>query len=186
MQKDYYRTKMDIIKENDTGFITRDFQEIPLIDWYGISQLREKVFIVDQNCVCLDADGHDIKARHVYQRDEEGAVVAYARIVHPTDSMVEMSKLSDVRDRFWSEERTRIPLPAIGRVVLEKSERGTGKSRLLMRAVMEEVSALYPGERVFLSAQKPLRSFYESFGFLQSGPEYSEVGIPHLPMIFPG
>jgi ElaA protein len=35
---------------------------------------------------------------------------------------------------------------------------------------------------VTIGAQAPLEGWYARFGFMRSGPDYLEDGIPHLPM----
>ena len=42
----------------------RTFAELTTAQLYRIIELRERVFIVEQRCVYLDADGVDLVARH--------------------------------------------------------------------------------------------------------------------------
>jgi ElaA protein len=47
-----------------------------------------------------------------------------------------------------------------------------------MRAALDEVG----DQACVLDAQSYLVGYYESFGFVVSGEEFVEDGIPHLPM----
>ena len=66
----------------------------------------------------------------------------------------------------------------IGRVVTRIDARSRGLSKRLMHHVM----SITEGPWV-LSAQSYLRDWYTDLGFLQTGPEFLEDGIPHIPML---
>ena len=67
----------------------------------------------------------------------------------------------------------------IGRVVTAPRVRGAG---LAGRLVQHALTAI--GDRPsVLHAQAHLVGFYGKYGFAQSGPEYLEDGIPHVPMV---
>src|SRR5680860_548645 len=74
-------------------FSDKSFDQISVRDWYGITNLRERVFVVEQNCPYLDADGKDFRAHHIMGRDRQDGIAAYARIVHPDNEPVSQSKL---------------------------------------------------------------------------------------------
>jgi len=62
------------------------FSELTTADLYAVVQLREAVFIVEQNCPYPDADGRDPNAWHLLgwlQGPQERKLVAYARIFEP-------------------------------------------------------------------------------------------------------
>ena len=42
---------------------------------------------------------------------------------------------------------------------------------------------LYPGQAIMLSAQRYLKTFYGSLGFVVTGEPYDEDGIPHINMV---
>lgn len=69
----------------------------------------------------------------------------------------------------------------VGRLCVEKQQRGTG----LAQDIMKQALALCDGP-VTLTAQAPLRTYYEQFGFAQVGEEFDWDGIPHVPMRRPG
>ena len=129
---------------------------------YDVMQLRSRVFVVEQTCPFLDADGLDLKCWHVLGRDQAGALVATARIVPPGISYEE---------------------PAIGRVVTAPEVRRTGAGRALMTSAIDQVKRLYPGQSIKLGAQRYLEKFYRSFGFKQVGEPYDEDGIAHIHML---
>jgi ElaA protein len=125
--------------------------------------LRQEVFIVEQNCPYLDADGKDFKSWHLMGYDDDGKLVAYARLL-PKGVAYENHA-------------------SIGRVITSESVRRTGAGKALMKAALNEIEQLFPGENLKIGAQTYLRSFYENFGFVVSGEEYLEDGIPHFPMV---
>ncbi len=134
-------------------------------DLYDALVLRQRVFVVEQSCAFLDADGIDQHSWHLLGRlSREGAapLVAYLRIVPPG---------------YRFEE------PSIGRVVTAPEVRRTGLGRVLMEEGIRRTSDLFPGRAILLSAQRYLEDFYGSFGFVARGEPYDEDGIPHIDMI---
>jgi len=178
----------------DTGivdFSDNTFHQLSLDQWYNISRLREQVFIVEQNCPYLDADGKDLRAHHIMGHDKVGALKAYARIVHPEDQLVPISMLEYLTDRqkesllsYTNQRSFKLLMPAIGRVVLDNSLRGLNLGDTLMEYTMQCYFKIYTDYPVFISAQKPLHDFYARHGFIQSGAGYLEDDIPHIPMVF--
>lgn len=67
----------------------------------------------------------------------------------------------------------------IGRVVTSPAARGNGLAGRLL-----EVALDLAGDRtVRLDAQTHAAAFYEKYGFVRDGPEFTDDGIPHVPMI---
>lgn len=131
---------------------------------YAALALRQRVFVVEQDCAYLDADGLDPRALHLLgERDSD--VVAYARLLPPGVAYGDA--------------------PAIGRVVTAPEARGEGLGRALMVEALRHVDLAWPIAPCRLSAQSHLERFYGSLGFEVSGPGYLEDGIPHLPMVRP-
>ena len=131
------------------------FAELTIAELYAIVSLRERVFVVEQACAYLDADGHDVTARHLWCGD----VTAYARIL-PAGA--------------------KYPSMSIGRVVVAPEARGRGLAReLMLRAI---AACTGPIE---LGAQAHLEAFYASLGFARTGDVYLEDGIPHVDMLRP-
>ncbi len=138
-----------------------DFSELTLESLYDIMRLRQEVFILEQNCPYLDADGKDIKSYHLlgYLNSE---LVAYLRIVKPGISFDELS---------------------FGRILTSKKIRGNGVGKLLMEEGIKQSKIIYGNFPNRISAQKYLKKFYNKFGFKETGKEYLEDGIPHVEMI---
>ena len=139
----------------------KPFKDLSVQELYSIMQLRQEVFIVEQNCPYLDADGKDLKSHHLMGFEGE-ELAAYARIVPPGVSYDEVS---------------------IGRVVSGTKYRRQGYGQLLMQESIRQIEKLYGNVPIRIGAQKYLLKFYEGFGFVKEGDEYLEDGIPHVIMV---
>jgi ElaA protein len=130
------------------------FGDLTVHQLYAILRLRSEVFVVEQSCVYLDADGRDAEpgTLHLWTQ-RNGTPVAYLRV------------LDDVEVR------------RIGRVVTHADARSGGLAGQLVQAVFDRTSGPW-----VLDAQSHLTSWYERFGFAVSGEEFIEDGIPHVPM----
>ena len=137
----------------------KKFNELSTAEFHDIIQLRLAVFVVEQDCVYQDLDGKDRTALHIIGRNEEDAIVATARILHENSKKV-----------------------IIGRVVVEKKFRKYGLGKELMKQSISEIIRLYGNIQINIAAQKYLLNFYSSLGFVSSGKEYLEDGIPHVEM----
>ncbi|MFZ5446027.1 MAG: GNAT family N-acetyltransferase [Myxococcota bacterium] len=137
------------------------FDRLSVSELHDLLQLRQRVFVVEQQCAYLDLDGADPLCWHGLGR-LDGRLVATARLVPPGLKFVE---------------------PAIGRVVTAPEVRRTGMGRALMSEAVVQVQRLYPGEDIRIGAQRYLERFYESFGFEAEGEPYDEDGIPHVEMV---
>lgn len=135
------------------------FDELDPRTAYLLWQLRESVFVVEQECPYPELDGRDLEpgTRHVWA-EEGGRPVAYLRLLEDPDGV------------------------RIGRVLVAGDRRGRGLARALMDAALELV-----GDRPSqLAAQSYLARWYAGFGYGVSGEEFVEDGIPHVPMRRPG
>ena len=141
------------------------FRDLEPEDLYEITRLREAVFIVEQACAYLDADGRDPAAWHLLGwNDEKGTrkLVAYSRIFEPG---------------------IRYPEGSVGRVVTAREVRGTGLGRVLMAEALRRLESVAPGRPVRIAAQRYLERFYSSFGFKPASTPYEEDGIMHIDML---
>jgi len=129
---------------------------------YEIMQLRNAVFVVEQNCVYQDADGIDPDCLHVMVRDD-ASLAGYCRLVPPGLKYPE-----------WS----------IGRVITAPSARGKGVGHSLMQAAIPAIEQ-QGGAAIRISAQKYLEKFYSGYGFKPVGQDYLEDNIPHIEMLRP-
>lgn len=137
----------------------KKFNELSTAEFHDIIQLRLAVFVVEQDCVYQDLDGKDRTALHIIGKNDEDAIVATARILHENSKKV-----------------------IIGRVVVEKNFRKYGLGKELMKQSISEIIRLYGNIQINIAAQKYLLNFYSSLGFVSSGKEYLEDGIPHVEM----
>ena len=141
------------------------FSELTVENLYAVVQLREAIFVVEQNCPYPDADGRDPKAWHLLGWRPEKAgrtLVAYARIFEPGVRYDEAS---------------------IGRIVTAGQVRGTGLGRTLMAEALRRIELLAPNEPVKIAAQRRLENFYVGFGFRTISAPYEEDGITHVDML---
>jgi len=129
---------------------------------YASLRLRSEIFVVEQNCVFPDMDGRDPDCLHLCGVDDSGELKAYLRLVPP-----------GVKSEY----------PALGRVVVKRSERGTGLGRELMRVGIQGCQQRFAGANILVSAQQHLEPFYGSLGFVRSGEAYDEDGIAHVDML---
>lgn len=147
-------------------FETKRFEELSLHEFYNIMVLRQEVFVVEQDCPYLDADGKDQAAWHLIGKNEPGEIIAYLRIL-PKGITYEK-------------------YPSLGRVVTSSKVRGNGTGKKLMKQALAVLKKLFPDKAVKISAQTYLLKFYQSFDFEAVGEEYLEDGIPHIGMIRKG
>ena len=143
-------------------WICKSFQELSLDELYAIMVLRQEVFVIEQNCPYIDADGKDQESHHFMGLNEAGELLAYTRLVVPGAIYKEVS---------------------IGRVITAQSMRRTGLGIVLMEKSIAEIERIYGKVPIRISAQKHLRKFYEKFDFEYVGKEYLEDGIPHIEML---
>ena len=153
-----------MVMNNNTIFYKwLDFDELNINQLYDIISLREKVFIIEQNCIYLDADGVDKTSFHLLGYDEKRELVAYLRVIKPGFKY----------DEF----------PSIGRVVTKKSHRGKNIGKDLLVFAIKKIHKQYPKLPIQISAQKYLEKFYKDFGFKTISKPYDEDGIIHVEMI---
>ncbi|HEX7998570.1 MAG TPA: GNAT family N-acetyltransferase [Pyrinomonadaceae bacterium] len=142
------------------------FDELSLSDLYEVLQVRQMVFVVEQACPYLDADGYDERAWHLLGWGETEAngkmLCAYARVFAPGIKYEEAS---------------------IGRVVTHPFVRRKGMGEALMTEALRRVEMLWPGARVRIGAQMYLEKFYEKSGFRRVSEPYDEDGIIHIEML---
>ena len=134
----------------------RTFAELSVAELYAIMQLRQRVFIVEQNCPYLDADDVDQTSSHLWA-ERGGAIAAYLRIVPAGAKFAELS---------------------IGRVITAPDARGTGLGRELMKRGIAAAGNV----PIRIGAQPHLEKFYGDLGFVRASDEYDEDGIPHIEM----
>jgi ElaA protein len=138
----------------------RPFHELTVDELYSILRLRQQVFVVEQNCAYLDCDEHDRASIHLFDED----VTCYARILPPGEKFAEAS---------------------VGRVIAAQHVRRTGAGRAIVRHALDAITRRFGAGPIRISAQSYLARFYGDFGFVRTGDEYLEDGIPHIEMLRP-
>jgi ElaA protein len=140
-----------------TGIHSAPTRDLDVVTLHDILRLRQDVFVVEQECAYADADGRDLEPGtvQVWATDEDGSVVATLRVLSEPDGCTR-----------------------IGRVATAVPGRGRGLAADLMAAAL---AGSHPAP-VVLDAQSHLEGWYARFGFVRTGPEFLDDGIPHVPM----
>ena len=138
------------------------FERLTKKELHQIFILRQRVFIVEQNCPYLDADTKDLDSYHLMGFDKANNLIAYLRLVKAGISYKE---------------------PSFGRIVIAPENRQIGLGRLLMEEGIRQSTNLLGSATNRISAQSHLVPFYEKFGFVSTNKEYLEDDIPHTEMI---
>ncbi|NOQ72051.1 MAG: GNAT family N-acetyltransferase [Crocinitomix sp.] len=140
----------------------KHFSELTQDEFHDTIALRISVFVVEQDCPYQELDGLDKDAYHVLIK-EEGKVIGTTRILKPGVAYAET---------------------AIGRVVSATDKRHLKLGHTLMEASMRFVKDEMKEQAVRLSAQSHLKGYYARYGFVPTGKDYLEDGIPHSEMLF--
>jgi len=144
-------------------FKIKAFKDLTVDELYAILQLRETVFVVEQNCIYNDIDNIDQACYHLFSEDQNTEkIIAYTRLV-PAN--------------------IKFDVPAIGRLISDKNYRGKGLGRALMEKSIEETCRIYNTSVIKISAQTYLLDFYSSLGFKSISETYDEDGIEHVDMV---
>ena len=133
----------------DLNFKCVHFSYLTIRELYDVMALRQAVFIVEQNCPYLDADGKDLQSWHLMGFDDDKNLVAYTRLLPKGVSYENYA--------------------SIGRVVSSADVRGQGAGKILMQESINQMKIIFPNEPVKISAQSYLLRFYESLGFESTG-----------------
>tara|TARA_B100000073_G_scaffold262484_1_gene222199 strand:- start:859 stop:1320 length:462 start_codon:yes stop_codon:yes gene_type:complete len=141
-------------------FFWKSFEELSLDDLYAIINLRQKVFVVEQNCPYIDTDYSDQEAFHLlgYQEDN---LVAYLRTFGPNIKYVGSS---------------------IGRIVVEEEMRNLSVGKNIVNMAKDFLQNKYPSSEIVISAQHRLLKYYEGLEFTVRGEVYLEDDIDHIQM----
>lgn len=131
---------------------------------YAILHLRQKVFVLEQNCPYIDADYSDQDALHLlaYRGND---LIGYLRAFRPGIKYEGSS---------------------LGRIVTEMNSRGLGIGKKITIEGVELLRKEYPKSEIIISAQHRLEHFYIDLGFTSRGDVYLEDDIDHIQMFIPG
>lgn len=150
-----------ISKDGKITWKCQSFSELSTLELYKILQLRNEVFVVEQNCPYQDCDEKDWKAYHL-SAWQNGNLVAYTRLLPQGISYQDAA--------------------SIGRVVTSSLVRKQHIGKQLMANSIEKIYELFGKVPIKIGAQLYLKKFYESFSFIQISPVYLEDGIEHITM----
>lgn len=146
---------------NEVVWKIKSFEKLSIKELYAILKIRQEVFIVEQTCYYLDADGYDEKAIHIWG-EKNGEIVAYCRIFEP---------------------KIKYPESSLGRVLTNPSYRNLKLGKILLKIALHTIEVKFNTPNVRISAQDYLLRFYSEFGFISTGLEYLEDDIPHTEML---
>jgi ElaA protein len=139
----------------------KTFNELTNQQLYLILQLRNEVFIVEQNCPYQDADNKDQKSHHLMGWINND-LASYARLLPGNISYEQVS---------------------IGRVVSSPKYRRAGAGKALMNEAIRHCNMLFGKQPIKIGAQLYLHKFYCALGFSQTSDVYLEDGIEHIEML---
>jgi len=145
-----------------TQYSTATYDQLTKDDLYAILQLRQAIFVVEQACPYLDADGKDQGSYHVMMKSDD-TLVGYTRLLPLGLNYTDYA--------------------SIGRVILDPSQRGTGQGYPLMQYSIDQCRELWADVPIKISAQEHLQGFYGKCGFTKVGEGYLEDNIPHIGMV---
>ena len=145
---------------NQYELIIEPFVALSLHQLHQIMQFRQRIFILEQQSVYLDADNDDLDATHIMVYDGP-KIVGYARIVPPHLSMEYVQ---------------------ITRVALAEALREQGLGSQLLQVALDTAKRQFRNLPIQVNAQTPLKAWYEAFGFVAIGDVFDDGGVEHVKM----
>lgn len=140
----------------------KHYTQLTTDEFHDIIALRTAIFVVEQNCPYQELDGKDKLSFHLFKHDETDNIIATLRIIPQGVSYNEVS---------------------IGRVVVAEKCRGQQLGHQILREALAFCHSEFGNVPIRISAQKHLANFYGQHGFVSTGKEYLEDGIPHVEML---
>jgi len=140
-----------------------DMAEVRTGDWNTLGRdagrVRTELFVHEQGIPAeIEADVHDISARHAVLYNRLGMPIAAGRLLQQSPGV-----------------------GRIGRMAVDRSVRGAQWGRQLLDALVAAARARGDTE-VQLHAQRSAEGFYRRAGFSVVGEPYEEAGIAHIAM----
>ena len=145
---------------NISDIIWHNFDTISKEELYDVLSLRQRVFIIEQDCFYEDLDYSDQVANHLllYKGNK---LIGYSRVFPPG---------------------IKYDAASIGRIVTDIDYRGKGYGRCITQESIRFLKNNFPGSDISISAQYRLVNFYEDLGFETEGDVYLEDDIDHIKM----
>ena len=145
---------------NKTRFIWHNFDSISKEQLYDVLSLRQRVFIIEQDCFYEDLDYSDQEANHLLLY-KDNKLIGYSRVFAPG---------------------IKYDAASIGRIVTDLDYRGRGYGKIITQESIQFLKNNYPESDISISAQYRLVKFYKDLGFKPEGKVYLEDGIDHIKM----
>ena len=145
---------------NKSNFIWHDFNSISKDELYDVLSLRQRVFIIEQDCFYEDLDYSDQDANHLLLY-KDNKLIAYSRVFPPG---------------------IKYDAASIGRIVTDLDYRGKGYGKIITQESIQFLKNNFPESDISISAQYRLVDFYENLGFEREGNIYLEDNIDHIKM----
>ena len=142
------------------NYIWKDYMDLSIDELYAIINLRQEVFVYEQNCPYIDADYSDQDAFHLLGY-KENDLVAYLRAFKP---------------------KIKYEGSSIGRIVVKKGFRNLNLGKDITNLGKSFLFEKFPNHEIVISAQYRLEKFYENLGFTSRGDVYLEDDIDHIQM----
>ncbi len=128
---------------------------------HAVLQLRQNVFIIEQDCIYPDIDELDSISEHLLLFIES-KLAGYLRVVPAGEKFKEIS---------------------LGRIVIDENFRGKGLGKKLVQkgiSILEQKGV----DKIRIEAQLYLEVFYTDLGFVTKSSPYDVDGIPHIEMLY--
>ena len=145
---------------NKSNFIWHNFDSISKEELYDVLSLRQRVFIIEQDCFYEDLDYYDQDANHLLLY-EDNNLIGYSRVFSPG---------------------VKYDAASIGRIVTDLDYRGMGYGKSITQESIQFLKNNFPESDISISAQYRLIDFYENLGFEREGKIYLEDDIDHIKM----
>jgi ElaA protein len=104
----------------------------------------------------------------------------FGRVINDIDTteIINAAGLFDIPEGISYDEMS------IGRVVVKKTHRGQGISKIMMKKAIEHIVNDFNKSKIRLSGQAYLEKFYTDLGFEKVSDCYLEDGIDHFEFLF--
>ena len=145
---------------NKIKLIWQSFESLTNDQLYDILNLRQKVFIIEQDCLYEDLDYSDQDANHLLLY-KDNRLIGYSRVFPPG---------------------IKYDGASIGRIVTDLDYRGKGYGKSITHESIQFLKNNFPESDITISAQYRLVDFYENLGFETEGNVYLEDDIEHIKM----
>ena len=142
--------------------IWKEYKDLSSDELYAILHLRQKVFVLEQDCPYIDADYSDQDAFHLLAY-KDNKLIGYLRAFKPGIKYEGSS---------------------LGRIVTEINSRGLGVGKMITIEGVNFLRKEYSNYEIVISAQHRLQHFYIDLGFTPRGEVYLEDNIDHIQMYF--